>query len=187
MILSLTTPVGSNFIKDWPAQNEINCDLIDSYAGQCLPTHDLGIYTPQLLGSSTNPSLGTSGNGARANGYYYRIFDQVYVWGEIRFASSGISIGSGFYSVTLPFTATTGIGANATMARGLIVGNGFVYDNSAAGSRQPVVAQLRTTDSIHFGVRNNSGGVTELMTEANPIAWAVSDGLLWHVRYKRAS
>src|SRR3954462_14655862 len=103
MVLALQTPTGPSFVKDWPAQNTVNCDLIDGYAGPCLTTNPLLDYVPVLTASVTDPTLGTGGI---LVGKYYKIFDQIYVWGEFRFGT-GATIGSGVYRISLPFRAKT--------------------------------------------------------------------------------
>src|SRR5215208_3695550 len=105
MVLSLETPLGNNFLKDWPTQNTENCDLIDDFAGPCLVSHALGSYTPVLTATTTNPSLGTGG---ALTGKYYKIFDQVWIWGEFRFGV-GAAIGSGTYQISIPFRAKTNL------------------------------------------------------------------------------
>lgn len=185
MVLSLISPVSSNFIKDWPAQNEVNCDRIDEFAGaQCLTGHPLGLYTPVLSASVTAPTIGT-GAGA-IQGYYYKIFDQIWVWAYFRFGT-GFNAGSGVYSMSLPFTAKTlNIQPNVTMGGGPIVGEGFVWDDSSSPARQPVSVQLRTTTTVQFGLRMTSGAVTRDMTNIAPITWAQDDSFKFFARYQRA-
>lgn len=185
MVLSLVTPIGSNFIKDWPSQNQVNCDLIDGYAGPSLHTHPINSYTPQVLSTTTAPTLGTGG---LIRGFYYRIFDQIYTWGEFRFGTAGISAGSGIWSVSLPFAATSPIsGGNGTMARAPILGNGFIWDDSAAATRMPLIVQLRSSTEIQFGVKMGSGAGAEGVGSTIPITWAINDGIMWSARYKRAA
>lgn len=184
MVLSLLTPTGSNFIKDWPSQNTVNCDRIDDYAGPCLPTHPLNTYTPQLIGASSNPNLGVGGF---IRGYYYRIFDQIHSWGELRFGTSGISVGSGVWTVTLPFSAESTYGSgNGNPARSYILGNALVVDDSTSAGVQAMTVQLNTPNSIQFMVRLGSGLLTAVASNTIPIAWAINDGILWNARYKKA-
>lgn len=73
---------------------------------------DNGDYTPQLLASTTNPILGSTGE---ALGRWWRDPITGRVWGEIfiSFGGSGVSAGSGTYSVTLP-TAADGFESGST-------------------------------------------------------------------------
>lgn len=182
MVLSLVTPIGSNFIKDWPAQHSVNADAIDVYAGaQCLTSHPIGSYTPQLTATTTNPTLGGSND---IEGYYYKIFDQIYTWGHFRFGS-GFNAGSGTYAITLPFKVKTNIGIVPNIGQTPIVGNGNLWDESSAvaGGRQPLTCQLRTDQTIFFGVRMATGDFG--VSHTGPITWAIDDGIKWFARYQR--
>src|SRR5260370_37137024 len=100
MVLSLQTPAGINFIKDWSSQNAVNCDLMDAYAGP----YAIQTYVPILTAVTTNPVLGSTGT---ITGFYYRLFDQIYTWGEFKFNGTGSNKGAGTYIITLPFKAKT--------------------------------------------------------------------------------
>lgn len=181
--VSLVTPVGSNFLKDWSGQNAINCDSIDSYAGgQCLTSHPIGTYTPVLSAVTTPPSIGAGTIG----GFYYKIFDQIFTWGFLRLGA-GFSAGSGVWTISLPFQASTPfVTPNTALGGGPMIGNGFVWDDSAAGGRQPVSVQLRTDQTIMFGLRMNSGAAARELTNLAPITWVVDDGIKWSARYRRS-
>lgn len=184
MTLGLVTPQDVNFIKDWPSQNEINCNLIDDFAGaQCLTSHPLGLYTPVLSAVTTPPTLGT---GSVIQGYYYKIFDQIYTWGHFRLGT-GFTAGSGVYTITLPFKVKTLLPISTNLGGTPIIGNGHLWDESSAvaGGRQPVTVQLRTDQTAMFGIRMNSGAAAREVTNAGPIVWAVDDGIKWSARYQR--
>jgi hypothetical protein len=183
--INLLSPLGGNFIKDFPFQNAYNMDLIDAYAGpNSLNTHSLGTYTPQLIGSTTNPNLSLA-NGGFIRGFYYKIFDQVFTWGEFRFGTTGAVPGSGFYSVTLPFTASTGIGGNPTAARGIIIGNAYTWDANVSGGRFPCVVQLKSSTELDFALR--MGQSNEEVSNSTPFVWDNNDGMMWGARYKAVS
>lgn len=177
----LISPQGSDFMKDWPGQNAINCDSIDSYAGPTLLAQPLQSYTPALTAATTDPSLGTGGI---ITGFYYCIFDQVYTWGELRF-KTGLSVGSGNYIVTLPFPANTFKTPSVNIGAGPVIGSGQVWDNSVANSRFPVYVQLRTATQIMFGNHNNA--TTRGVSDSGTIPWAIDDGIAWSARYQRSS
>lgn len=182
MALPLVTPTGSSFIKDWPNQNEVTCDLLDAFTGPSLTTHPLQSYTPQLLATTTNPTLGTGGF---IRGFYYKIFNQIFTWGEFRFGTASINAGTGIWSITLPFAANTLIGANDTPARGQLLGSGLVWDDSSGSTRQPVITQLRTSTEMEFGTIMGTGN--DLVTATTPITWAINDGMFWNARYQGLS
>jgi hypothetical protein len=129
MVLALTAPIGSNFIKDFPSQNAANCDAIDAYAGPCLIGQPIRSVSPTVGATTTDPTLGTGGYSLA---YYYQIFDQIYMWGEWRFGTAGINVGSGIYTLTLPFTVNSTIGPNSTIIGSApVVGVGSTYDASS--------------------------------------------------------
>jgi hypothetical protein len=176
MALSLVTPVGSNFLKDWPTQNAANCDAFDAAAGACLITHPLKTYTPVWTSSGTQPSFGT---GAVQIGYYYLVFDTVFVYVEMKFGT-GSSRGSGTYIISLPFSAKTNIfrtGVN-------VIGNGQVYSNLTATARQPVVVILNTISTVRFALKMG-GATSRIVGEGVPILFADGDGLMFCARYQR--
>lgn len=182
MTLPLITPIGSNFLKDFPGQHAVNVDLIDTAAGPCLRTQPMQAYTPTLTAVTTAPTLGATGF---IKGFYYKIFDQIYCWGEFRF-KTGFSVGSGIYIVSLPFAVSGNLAPNTNIGAAPILGNGFIWSQVTTASRQPVAAQLRTSTDLMFGVKMNNLTAREV-SHNNPYTWAVDDGLSWCVRYKRIS
>lgn len=182
MGISLITPTGANFIKDFPSQNTVNLDRIDEYAGPCLTSDVLTTYTPQLTGVTSNPTLGTGGI---IRGFYYRIFDQIYTWGEFKFGTAGVAVGSGAYLISLPFAAKSNLGASGTFGLAPAVGNAFLYDDSLVAGRQLALSFLRTTTQIMFAVKMNSGAGSSEVGSGGPIAWAINDSISWCARYQR--
>lgn len=180
MAISLVTPIGANFLKDFPGQNAVDQNLIDTYAGPCLTTHALQTWTPSLFGASSDPVLGVA---SYQKGYYYRLFDQIFAWGEFRFGTSGASFGSGAYLMNLPFPARTNLGFNATLGQAPIIGNGVTWDQSASNGI-PLIVQLRTSTQVEFGIRMGSG-LTRDVNPSTPMVWAVQDGITFAVRYTR--
>ena len=181
MGIDLITPTGSDFISAWPGQNEVNCDRIDAYAGPCLTSHPLQSYIPQLTGVTSNPALGTGGI---IRGYYYKIFDQIYTWGEFKFGS-GATFGSGAFLISLPFSVKSILGATTTFGAMPVVGLAYLHDNDSVITRQVATALLRTTTQIEFAVKTNSGAGTREVGHSGPVAWAQNDGIYWSARYQR--
>lgn len=182
MVLALTSPVAADFIKDFPAVNEVNCDLIDAFAGPCLITHALQSWVPILTASTSNPTLGTGGT---IKGYYYKIFDQIYIWAEFRFGTAGISAGSGSYIISLPFPAKGNMGFyGGSIGETPPVGVGSIWDDTTDLGKQMLSVHLRTSTSVMFGVK--MGGVTgRELSSSNPITWAINDGITFSARYTR--
>jgi hypothetical protein len=182
MVLSLIDPIGPNFIKDFPGQNEVNLDAIDAFAGPSLPAHPLRSFTPDLTSTTTKPTLGDGSNTA----YYYEIFDQVYMWGQLRFGT-GFTAGVGTYIMGLPFTCASAIGNTVTLGDKPIVGVGSVFDASSNAGKLPVTVHLRTATQLHFGVRLTSGLASRELTNSGYITWAVGDGISWNARFRKVS
>ncbi len=184
MVLSLITPQPSNFIKDFPGVHAVNMDAIDAYAGPCLTSHPMQSYTPVLSAVTTPPVLGT---GSIARGFFYKIFDEVFAWGEFRFGTSGASSGSGIYTVTLPLNAQSLVGVSTDISAAPSLGTAFLWDESTATNRQPLIPKLRTASTLMFAVRMNSGATDRAVTNNSIISMDAQDGISWCVRYKRTT
>jgi hypothetical protein len=185
MVLNLESPVGSNFLKDWPGQNAINSDDIDNFAGPCLVTHPIQTYVPNLTSSGTQPVLGPGGT---LVGKYYKIFDQVWTWGEFRFGTTGATPGTGAFRISLPFKAKTNISAGNPYTVPIAVGSGRVFSVLTDANRQAVAVQLGSPDYLVFSVKMATGGATRLVGLNVPITWSGAtpgDGMMWSCRYQR--
>ncbi len=182
MALNLITTLDNNFVKDFPSQNTVNCNLIDAYAGP----YAVQTYTPAFTGLTSNPSIGSTGV---LRGFYYTLFDQVYTWGEFKFNGTGSNKGSGTYSISLPFNVKSSIAPSGVPGAGPILGNAVAIRASVATDRQPMVAQLRTVNTIVFAIHINSGVTLSRFANGDdvPFAWANTDGIKWNVRYQRDS
>jgi len=179
MTLPLITPIGSNFLKDWPAQNAVNCNTFDAAAGACLTNHPLGTYTPIWTASTTNPTLGTN---PVQIGYYYLVFDMVYVYAEMRLGT-GSTRGSGVYIMSLPFKAKSfvaGVGYNP-------VGNAQIYNPANIGWRQPILTTINsaTLTTVSFNHRFDWSTTNKQITESIPWPFGDGDGIAWSARYQR--
>lgn len=182
MTLPLIEPVGADFLKNWPSQNAVNCDLIDERAGPCLTSHALQSYVPILTATTTPPVMGTGGTNF---GFYYEIFDQIYAFGEWTFGS-GASRGAGTYEVTLPFKAKSLVTVGGSFITSPpVVGNAQAYDASDATERQPLLTVLRSALTIAFSVRAGTAGSIRRVTESIPFTFNAGDGIMWSARYQR--
>lgn len=184
MAISLYTPIGSSFIKDFPVQNAVNCDRIDNYAGPSQITHSMTSYSP-VIDAFIAPTIGTGGV-ATNRGFYYRIFDQMYVWGEFRFGTTGMNVGGGVWRLSLPFPVNTTLGPNNTPGITPVVGTATVWANSSA-NRQALTVNLYSNTDIFFTLRTNSGAANREVTHNSPIAWAAGEGISWQVKYQRVT
>jgi hypothetical protein len=177
-IEGLVAPVGANFIKDWVTQNGSNCDKMDSFTGP----QSIQSYIPEILADTTNPNLGAGS----ATGFYWKIFDFVYTWGEFRFGT-GFSKGVGqAFRVTLPFKVKTNIAINGSPGDSSILGNGWAFDTSA-GTRHSLIAQTRTSNQLYFQIRGDTAFPRRTASPDDdiPVTWASGDGITWFARYQR--
>jgi hypothetical protein len=182
MLLPLLSPASNTFLKDWPAYNQFNCQEIDDYAGPCLTTHGLQSYTPGFSAVTTPPSLGTGGS---IIGYYYKIFDQIWTWGELRFGTTGSSSGAGAWMVTTPFPVTNLLGFSTNIGEAPVVGNGYYWDDSSTTTRFPVTVHLRTSTQMMFGFRMGTAVASREVAQGIPVPVSPLDGISWSARFQR--
>lgn len=181
---TLLVPSLANFIKDFPASHAVTADAVDDYAGACLTSDALTSYTPTLSSTGTAPVLGT---GATIRGYYYRIFDQIWTWGDFRFGASGFSFGTGSYKISLPFDVKSYMAPSAGPGFAPILGMGYLIDSSAVAGRQSLTCQLASPNEIMFNIKADSAGAASrtVIGANSPITWATNDGISWFAKYKR--
>lgn len=127
-------------------------------------------WTPALTASTTNPTLGT---GSVITGRYARIQKTIFGNVTILFGTSGVAAGTGFYYVSLPFTAQS-----ATPP----VGSGWLLDNSASLLRQ-VEVTLDSTSRVALWLDNTTNFA---VAATNPWTWAASDQIRFQFTYEAA-
>lgn len=178
--IDLAVPVGSNFIKDFPAVHSVNIDKLDTHATPQAPLAGaIGQYTPKLSATTTDPVLGS---GSEQRGFYYTIWDQVYCWGYVKFGSTGLNTGSGVYTINLPFTAVNTIGFSVSLGLAPIIGNGIVWDDSNPTARMPITINLRTANDMMFGPV--MGSAQTVVSDSFPIGWSVNDKISFAIKYQ---
>jgi len=116
-------------------EDDVVTDLADTSGGGSGGTYSS--WTPTLIGSSSNPSLGSTGS---ISGRYCQNGDLVTAHVIITFGGSGISVGSGAYQITFPVPASTALSNYAH-------GYGYAYDDSAGALRLVVMGKA---DSTHL-------------------------------------
>lgn len=145
-------------------------------AGQVLTAAELNAigtwtaFTPTLTASTTNPTLGT---GSTRAGSYCQLNELVIYIAYIRFGTSGVSAGSGFYSVSLPVPYVTTNNADRYM------GNGYVFDNSTSTNYNLTVTGGPTTSTVYMGPH----GAT-IVSNASPITFAAQDIIALNLVYR---
>jgi hypothetical protein len=150
----------------------------DFFPGQTLSASQLqqlgldSTYTPALHGSTTNPTLGS---GSQALGWYNENGRCVDLWFQITFGTSGMSPGSGIYTVTYPVGLTPRGGFP-----NLSIGTCRLIDSSGPSEALALVT-LSTTMFLTL-----SGIPGPYVTDASPWVWAPGDGIGGHVTYLTA-
>ena len=123
-------------------------------------------YGATLTATTTNPVLGTGGG---ITGRYQRFGRLIIGSVDWKFGTSGITIGSGTYRISLPvLPITPPWGTEASVA------SGYIRDLSAAvsTSRLPVVGwQVAGLQLLEMA----EGYGKNLVTEAIPYTWAITD------------
>ncbi len=128
-------------------------------------------FTPTFTAAGTAPVLGTGGV---AESEYSIVNGKFCVYrGTVRYGTSGVTIGTGVYSVSLPFTAGSSLSAVYSS-----IGSFVARDASGPGvwAGSCSIPAAATTMSFVAG----TGGQ---ITNNTPFAWAVSDSLSWDITY----
>jgi hypothetical protein len=152
-------------------------------AGEVLTAADMnGIgewtsYTPVLTASVTNPTLGT---GSAQVGSYARIQNLIIYRFFIRFGTSGISVGSGSYRVSLPVTAS-----GTTQYYETNNGTTAIFDSSSNGVYY-ANAYLANTSYISILAQNGFNGFMNDASATVPVVPAANDVYSGLVIYQAA-
>jgi hypothetical protein len=132
------------------------------------------VYTdwiPALTATTTNPSLGSSGN--FAFGTYLPRGKHITGYGRIGFGTTGVSAGSGVYRVSVPIEIRGGW---------TIVGHGWYLDNSANIIRAfDLVYVTGTTCDMYL---NREAASTYQITNSNPWTAGASDQFSYVLDYE---
>jgi hypothetical protein len=128
-------------------------------------------FTPSYTTNGTQPVLGTGG----AIESEYTLFNGKYCnyRGSFKYGTSGVTIGTSVYSVSLPFTVSSALSASSAA-----VGAVLMRDASGPGFYAGVCYVQSSGSTMSF-VTGTGGQVTN----NTPFAWAVSDSLSWEITY----
>lgn len=152
-------------------------DGFAAIAGGALQT-----YTPVLTAVTTNPSLGSGGDFTQSGRYWLLPGGIVEVDILLRFGSSGVSLGSGTYIISLPVAAdVTFHRAVNNIGLASTIGVGVVRDNSNVAASIPVTAFLRASGDV-VSVNLASGGLLSNSLPTWPLA--ASDAIQLSLRYR---
>lgn len=130
------------------------------------------VYTPTWTASTTNPTLGSSILAAK----YIRIGKQCTYWGTLS-GGSGISGGSGTWTMSLPFTA-------ATWASSTILGS-CMFTQIGANNYVGVSYIQSAGTTLGFIVNTTAGsGVSGNVSNTTPVATTSNSNLSWAITYE---
>jgi hypothetical protein len=129
-------------------------------------------YTPVLTGAVTNPNIGSTGT---ITGRYTQIGKTVFYECQITVSGTGITTGSGLYSVSLP------VAANTTFDTGnaaKLIGQIAAYEQSS-GVTYLGSAQLTTSTTalmLLWWIDNNAGLLLQAIGGASDGVYSVRTG-----------
>lgn len=188
--LGLAKPTESELAQDWGANQKWaakNNILVGN--GGNFPFQS---YTPTMIGSLTNPNLGSAG---AALGEYCEF--QGFVFGnfDITFSGSGVSVGtgSGAYGIKLPTAVdTTFHSVGSTLGDGpstmSCIGEAYLYDASninLSGTAVLDLIRLNGVDYTRLVTETYSGKSTWYVTPNIPAALVGGDSLQGTFVYKK--
>lgn len=128
-------------------------------------------YTPTLTATTTNPTLGT---GSVRTGSYTQEGKKVTYRGTVKFGTSGVAAGSGFYEVSLPVAA---VSLSNSRQQGTVT----AWDNSAGNFEDGAIfVETGATTKARLSV----GGL--VATNSAPWTWAASDQFDFTIVYEAA-
>lgn len=139
--LGLAKPDVEEVARNWVRFTELELDnknAINDYLGDL----SFQTYVPLLQATTSQPSLGTSDE--RRDGYFVELPNGFVFGGFILQFGSGLNIGSGFYSITLPSLpdATFHEISSGTAGDGDVIGQGSVRDANTATNSQTFALEL---------------------------------------------
>ncbi|MFD0902325.1 hypothetical protein [Actinomadura sediminis] len=158
-------------------RTDLGCmEITDGSSWFEIPRRDGGgsewsTYTPTLTATSSNPTLGT---GSTAQGRYIRYGRMVTCTAWIRFGTSGVSVGSGFYEISLPVLART-------QTVGRRTGSGYLYDSSNDYQDGGCFIDVNVQDRVRLSMNGT------VVTPTSPMAFGASDELGFTITYEAAS
>lgn len=143
-------------------------------------------FTSAMFDNSTwNCTVDTTGstgpNDQTIAGDYVRVGPLVNCWGKTLFDGSTNFGGSGaFYTVAMPKALASYIPTGSVS--GAVIGEGFLYDQSANDTYVLAVVAYSTAKAIF---RFNNVGTTELgvVSSTNPVTMSTADRLSFHLSY----
>lgn len=136
-------------------------------------------YTPVLLATTTNPTLGI---GSIQEGWWAQANRLIAFWGRIRFGTSGTNPGSGTYRVTGPTEASALVAASGSLGAGVSAGRAGMRDNSnvTVGSRSATL-QLVSPNSGPSGESTFLlavlDGTNVTASNNTPFTWSTEDSI----------
>jgi hypothetical protein len=148
----------------WAAQNAANMDTVDSLFRSSTAT-----YSPAWTGSTTNPTLGTSGF---VEGKYVRLWPRmVTVYIRIFAGTAGFAGGSGTYNLSLPFAPDPQF---LTAFDSIAVGKAILLSAAATLNCNNMVVLLTNAGLIYCRFGGNTG-VTTTWTPTGPVTLTNND------------
>jgi hypothetical protein len=186
--IGLAKPDDTELAKNWAIATQLADDNKLIIIDQMDIT--LSTYTPVIAAQTTAPSLGAG----TSKGEYQDI--QGIIMGSflLEFVDPGVTVGSGEYGISLPFTAdntfhNVGTAFNATPGSFSVIGDGYIYDSggvaTAFASLDVVtvggVSYVRLLTEAHTAPAKTS----RIARDSMPVALGTLDKFVGNFIYKR--
>jgi hypothetical protein len=186
--IGLAKPDDTELAKNWATATQLADDNKLIIIDQMDIT--LSTYTPVIAAQTTAPSLGAG----TSKGEYQDI--QGIIMGSflLEFVDPGVTVGSGEYGISLPFTAdntfhNVGTAFNATPGSFSVIGDGYIYDSggvaTAFASLDVVtvggVSYVRLLTEAHTAPAKTS----RIARDSMPVALGTLDKFVGNFIYKR--
>lgn len=152
----------------------------------------LTTYTASINAQTTAPNIGSGGTEL---GEYQDIEGIIMGSFQITFFGSGITSGSGEYGIRLPAVAdnsfhNVGTAFNATPGPFSVIGEGFIYDASAAATSGTLAIDVVTVGGVSYArllteAHTTPAKTSRMVRDSMPIVLAADDRLQGNFLYKK--
>lgn len=179
------TELAKNWVNSTKLQEDNNLIIIDQM--------DIPVtaYTPAFVAQTVNPD---TGNGNR-RGEYQDIQGIISGSFIIRMVDPGVGPGSGEYAIALPFVVdnvfhNVGTAFNATPGPFSVIGEGYIYDDSAVTTSGSVALDVVTVGGVSYvrlltEAHTTPVKTSRLMRDAMPFTLATLDKVSGSFLYKK--
>lgn len=188
--VALAKPTEDEIAENWVNLAELqedNNNIIMNEGNKVVTT-----YSPTINAQTTAPNVGASGS---VSGEYIDYMGIIIGNVIVTFFGAGIAVGSGEYGISLPFVVDNsfhivGTAFNATPGSFSVVGEGFIYDASAAATSGSVAVDVVTVGGVSYArllteLHTTPAKTSRIFRDNMPFAVAADDRLSINFCYKK--